>query len=352
MSGRKAQTQTKFLAAFLVLTSSVFFGATLTFATIDQLPPIDQTQQTIETQTTQSTQSLDTVPNFNDVQKGDTYFVAIQYLKSQNLIDGYEDGTFKPDQEINRAEALKILLKAIKGVETKNAAPFNFNDVKESDWFYPYVKTAWDNYLVKGYDDKLFHPEKKINLAEGLKIVLMQEADTIPTSVEKPPYSDVSINDWYAPYAQVAKERTLFLETRTAGKLNPGTILTRGGFATLIYRTIKTKQGSKFARASWYGDLLAHQSTASGEPFEPNHFTAAHKTLPFGTKILVTNLSNGKTVVVTINDRGPYVTGIDLDLSKSAFGAIAPVGAGITTVEFKEITTEEAQQLNTPPNGF
>lgn len=74
------------------------------------------------------------------------------------------------------------------------------------------------------------------------------------------------------------------------------------------------------------------QMTASGERFDPNAMTAAHKTLPMNTRVKVTNPKTGKTVVVRINDRGPYVAGRCLDLSRAAFGAIAPLSAGHTQV--------------------
>lgn len=295
------------------------------------------TQQNTQTQAITQTQETDDSPAFKDVQNGDSHFVAIKYLKALKLIDGYEDGTFKPDQEINRAEALKILFKAIKGVETKNHAEFTFKDVKNSDWFYEYIKKGWDSYLVKGYDDKLFHPEKNINLAEALKIIILQEGSTVPVEVGNKPYSDVETTAWYAPYAQVAKEKGLYLESRDGGKLNADTVLTRGSFAELIYRILKSESGSNFTRASWYDGRSSSTITASGEILEPDGFTAAHKTLPFGTKLLVTDLRNGKSVTVKVNDRGPYATGIGLDLSKSAFQALAPVGTGIITVEFHEI---------------
>ena len=78
-----------------------------------------------------------------------------------------------------------------------------------------------------------------------------------------------------------------------------------------------------FGRATYYADSLAARGTASGDPYDPRIFTVAHKTLPFGTMLRVTNLANGKTVDVKVNDRGPYATGVVLDLSKSAFAAIA-----------------------------
>lgn len=284
---------------------------------------------------------------FTDITEGNSHFVAVNFLKNLELVQGYDDGTFKPDREINRAEALKILMTAVKGTETKNPKILNFADVNKSDWFYPFILSAWNNYLVNGYPDKLFHPEKPINLAESLKILLIQEGSDIPQSIATPPYTDVAVTAWYAPYASIAKERTLFLESRSNGALNAGQTMTRGSFVELIYRLLRSGEGSRFARATWYADLLANQSTASGEQYEPNHFTVAHKTLPFGTKLLVTNMENGKSVEVTVNDRGPYATGVDLDLSKSAFGAIANTGEGIIFTEYRDITNEPSTQQTT-----
>lgn len=86
---------------------------------------------------------------------------------------------------------------------------------------------------------------------------------------------------------------------------------------------------------SWYGDKFHGRKTASGEVYDKNELTAAHKTLPFGTKIRVTNIKNGKSVVVEINDRGPYAKARVLDLSKAAFNEIGHVNSGIMQVEYE-----------------
>lgn len=75
--------------------------------------------------------------------------------------------------------------------------------------------------------------------------------------------------------------------------------------------------------ASYYHDKFNGRKTASGERFSNNDYTAAHKKLPFGTKVRVTNLANGKSVIVTINDRGPFSKGREIDLSKKAFMEIS-----------------------------
>ncbi|MEV0820849.1 septal ring lytic transglycosylase RlpA family protein [Nonomuraea rubra] len=84
--------------------------------------------------------------------------------------------------------------------------------------------------------------------------------------------------------------------------------------------------------ASYYGDP---QMTASGERFNPAAMTAAHKTLPLGSKVRVTNPNNGESVTVRINDRGPYIGGRCLDLSRAAFAAIGNINAGVMRVKYE-----------------
>lgn len=285
---------------------------------------------------------------FDDVKTGHKHFVAIQYLKNLQLIIGYKDNTFRPEQEINRAEAVNLIKRVFPQSIVINKDIPSFADVKSEDWFYDSVVEAWQNGLIKGYFDKLFHPEKTINIAESLKITLLRENQGLPEKVTVRPYEDVPIDIWFAPYAQVSKERTLFLESRNKKFLYPDAAMDRGFFAELLYRIIKSSQGSRFARATWYSDSLANNSTASGEPYDPKKYTAAHKTLPFGTRLLVTNMANGKNVEVKINDRGPYASGIDLDLSRSAFESIASASTGIITVEFRKIPETPAEILIPP----
>jgi rare lipoprotein A len=85
-------------------------------------------------------------------------------------------------------------------------------------------------------------------------------------------------------------------------------------------------------RASWYGQAHQGQLTASGERFDMNALTAAHPTLPFGTRLRVVNLDNDREVVVRINDRGPVVPGRIIDLSYAAARVLGAVGAGVVPV--------------------
>ena len=90
-------------------------------------------------------------------------------------------------------------------------------------------------------------------------------------------------------------------------------------------------------KASWYGPGFHGQKTANGEVYDQNSFTAAHKSLKFGTLLKITNQKNNKSVVIRINDRGPYIHGRDLDLSKAAASELGMVRKGVAKLKVEEI---------------
>jgi rare lipoprotein A len=96
--------------------------------------------------------------------------------------------------------------------------------------------------------------------------------------------------------------------------------------------------------ASWYGPELDGEETASGETFDQNELTAAHRTLPLGTKAVVTNVETGKSVEVTINDRGPYEKGRKIDLSRAAAREIGMSKKGVAKVKIETRTTPDADR--------
>ncbi|MBE9167404.1 septal ring lytic transglycosylase RlpA family protein [Pleurocapsales cyanobacterium LEGE 06147] len=87
--------------------------------------------------------------------------------------------------------------------------------------------------------------------------------------------------------------------------------------------------------ASWYGPGFHGRTTANGEKFNQEELTAAHRSLPFGTKVRVTNINNGRSVVVRINDRGPFAAGRVIDLSAAAARVIGMLGSGIAPVQLE-----------------
>ncbi|UTD04489.1 septal ring lytic transglycosylase RlpA family protein [Treponema denticola] len=89
--------------------------------------------------------------------------------------------------------------------------------------------------------------------------------------------------------------------------------------------------------ASYYGEAFNGRPTANGEIFDMNAYTAAHKTLPFGTLVEVTNLENGRKVIVRINDRGPFVGNREIDVSKAAAAALDMLAYGVVRVSLRKI---------------
>src|SRR3954447_13829880 len=106
-------------------------------------------------------------------------------------------------------------------------------------------------------------------------------------------------------------------------------------FAFIIFLVSCGPKITEEGRASYYADKFKGRRTANGEIFRQRKRTAAHRTLPFGTKVTVKNLSNGRKVKVRINDRGPFVKGRMIDLSKKAARRIGMVDAGVADVEIR-----------------
>lgn len=102
------------------------------------------------------------------------------------------------------------------------------------------------------------------------------------------------------------------------------------------------KAFTQTGQGSYYADKFAGRATASGVPYRPGKMTAAHNTLPFGTLIQVTNVRNGRSVKVTVNDRGPHVPGRIVDVSRKAARKLDLVEAGVVPVQLRVIRAAPA----------
>lgn len=111
---------------------------------------------------------------------------------------------------------------------------------------------------------------------------------------------------------------------------------------------MKINAQTQTGKASFYADKFEGRTTASGEKYKHSKLTAAHKTLPFGTKVKVTNLSNNKEVEVTINDRGPYVDGRIIDLSKSAAEMLGFINSGLADVKMEVVDAGDGKGKTQP----
>lgn len=108
--------------------------------------------------------------------------------------------------------------------------------------------------------------------------------------------------------------------------------------ATSLNKKETVNKYTRVTKASYYHQKFNGRKTASGERFNNNTYTAAHKTLPIGTMVRVTNVKTKQSVIVRINDRGPYVKGREIDLSRRAASDIGMLGQGVALVQYEVIT--------------
>ncbi len=171
---------------------------------------------------------------FKDVLPSHEYSEAINYLFDEGVVDGYEDGTFKPWAEINRAEFLKILVEAKVGEPSVEEYNNCFTDVK-NEWFAPYVCFAKEIHWVDGYPDGSFKPASTVNKVEAIKMLVNSQGIALP-EVSESPYKDVPADEWYAPYIVAAYELGLLEETGET--FSPADNMKRENISQLLFNTL------------------------------------------------------------------------------------------------------------------
>lgn len=103
----------------------------------------------------------------------------------------------------------------------------------------------------------------------------------------------------------------------------------------LVFLSIGLQAKNKEGVASWYHDSLHGNLTANGEVYDKDKVSCAHKTLPFGTILEVTNIDNDSTIIVRVNDRGPFIDDRDLDMSRRAAEDLGMIDAGVVNIKYK-----------------
>ncbi|MDA1208407.1 MAG: S-layer homology domain-containing protein [bacterium] len=187
--------------------------------------------------------------SFSDVPEDHFAYTAIEFLKKNDVIGGYDDGTFKPSQAVNRAEALKMItapLLTSEQLATVTETPFS--DVPSDAWFLPYVEAARQNEIIDGPPKKTsFNGDKPVLKAEYVKMLIRayQEDENSFSEIRLPLSTDVANpEDWFYPYMRFALSSSM-VSINTSGMLLPGKQLTRGETAELLYRLIQYRQGNR-----------------------------------------------------------------------------------------------------------
>ncbi len=261
--------------------------------------------------------------HFSDLVEGNAFEPAVHYWLDQGVITGYPDGTFKPNQNVSRAEALKLILESNDVSSDNGVEGVTFSDVPSDAWFTPFVTKALDEGWIGGYPDGTFKPNETVNRVEALKILAEVSHQTLTPSSEM----------WYQPYLQWGLDQFLILPN-IEGSAQANAPMTRAEMAEMLYRfkTAPIASAPEYGVASYYGRGMNGVRTASGKNLDTNGFMTAHKTLPFGTRLLVTNTGTNQSVIVEVVDRGPYGEGRVVDLTPAAFEAIGSLSSGLLRV--------------------
>lgn len=192
--------------------------------------------------------ALAATQSFTDVTPDHPAYAAVEFLKERGILTGYEDGTFRPSQKVNRAEALKILVAPfISQKEYTDAAvlPSSYTDIAQSAWYMPYVEFARVAKVIDGPPLKTrFNGDKPVIKAEFLKMLFLSSgADPNSYSEIRLPLAvdTTNIDEWYYPYMRYAVATgTAFADDQ--GRLTPASELTRAQTAILLYRYIEYRE--------------------------------------------------------------------------------------------------------------
>lgn len=181
--------------------------------------------------------------NFKDVAADHDYCEAIEWAKANEIFAGYNDGSFKPNGAITRAEALKTIFNALNIDLIKSSQKTGFKDVGNSEWYVSYIKTGLSLGIVKGYNDQTFRPNSPVTRVEGLTMLLNTGSATddliIPTNNYGQPYFDTPNTPstrWYLSYVWMAKTYEL---NDNENYFYPDSSLTRAEMADMLYRYSK-----------------------------------------------------------------------------------------------------------------
>lgn len=286
---------------------------------------------------------------FSDVPTEGKYARAVSFVVEKGYMPAIPQGRFNLEGKIRRIDAVTALMRALKptGESLMQAQPTQspFRDVSKKNPALPIIQEAHEDDVLDLYTFKrnYFKPNATVSGGEALHM-FYKAVNVDPTATPITLRYEIKENALPPDYLYGADVRKAVAETVMLQKsdsslfLDPTQPLSRGDFALLLYRFKQSRtDGTAFGLASWYGDGLSKvlPPNETGKALKAKYMTCASRYLPMGTILTVTNELNGKTVTVVVNDRGPYIAGRIVDLSRSAFAAIENPGAGTAVVKIE-----------------
>ncbi len=172
-------------------------------------------------------------PYFTDVEKD-----SLNYMYEKGIFTGYEDGSFGYDNYLTRAELLKIVMVAVY-MPADSISDVCFSDVQGDDWYVPYVCAAKEVGYISGYPDGSFKPNEPVNKVEALKMIAEAlnwdiKSDLVGTVAV---FNDTYESEWYFKYVINALDK-FYIEMTASGKFDPSNFITRGDAAEILFRTL------------------------------------------------------------------------------------------------------------------
>jgi len=274
---------------------------------------------------------------------GSSNQTAIEFLQEQGIINGYADGSFKPSNTINRAELLKILVGSVGITPSVKNYHDCFSDVR-SEWFAPFVCYAKEKKWINGYADGSFKPGQTVNTAEAIKMTVNVYGYELMQTSSAAPFSDVDLSAWYAPYVLLARDAGI-LDVQK-GKIGIAESMTRGRISGIIYRSVKNRNATGGYRPaagpgiveSIYNKLRrGGGGSGAGNSGGGGSQTSSNAVLLSPT-ISLSEISknygdSGFTVTATSNSAGTFTyVSSNAAVATIAGNTVTIIGAGSTTI--------------------
>jgi hypothetical protein len=229
--------------------------------------------------------------SFSDIRSGSQLESYIDVLIKKGIISGYPDGSFQPEQTINRAEALKIIFETIEG-QLEEGTNSGFPDVPPDEWFAKYVTTAKKKDIIKGYPDGKYRPTQEVNRAEFIKMAVSAlpffDASPKDTSIAIQQYSDV-YDLWYTPYVSAGLQLG-FLST--TGELKPTAPMQRQDAVEIVYRISKYLEENPSSLAESNIPFVPEESFTIIDPVK-----SSYSNPELGPDVIIVKKDIGKTEV-------------------------------------------------------
>jgi rare lipoprotein A len=285
--------------------------------------------------------------SFKDIEVDSWYIPYMKEAVVRKVITGYDDNTIRPNQSVNKAELYTILYRLTPNdlKTTANRDESLADDIASGFWYYEPLQFAIENQLLTTNDENLVAPLKELSRAnvshfvyqysEWLNERIVGSDDT--TEEETEVATEEASND--TNQEETEQENTTEETEANESTTEEETKQDDSSSQTDTNTSDELEVGfTEAGIASYYGYSFDGRSTASGQILDVDANMAAHKTLPFGTIVRITNPETQKWVEVTIFDRGPFVPGRIIDLTPSSFEAISTLSSGIVNVELEVIS--------------